>query len=116
MKLAIKEGYELVQDIKGDGIVNILARRKDGTEDDVEVAQIIDGKFIIPGGSGELGKAAQLVYQVVVPTEEKFGIYASEEAIPTEDDFDVISETELSNFITIDDAASNDREPEIIEE
>ena len=116
MKLVIREGYEFVQDIKGDGIVNILARRKDGTEDDVEVAQIIDGKFIIPGGSRELGKAAQLVYQVVVPTEEKFGIYASESGVPTDEDFDVISETELSNFIIIEGLTSEDREPETIEE
>lgn len=115
MKLAIRDGYEFVQDIKGDGIVNILARKKDGTEDDVEVAQIIDGKFIIPDGSRELGKAAQLVYQVVVPAEEKFGIYASESGVPTDEDFDVISETELSNFITIDNLTSEDHEPEIEE-
>ncbi len=102
MKLTLKKGYTLVQDIKGDGIVNILARKIDGTEDDVEVAQIIDGKFIIPGEDRELGKVAKLVYQVLVPTEEKFGIYASEEDYPTEEDFDVISDTELANFVTID--------------
>lgn len=112
MKLVIRDGYEFVQDIKGDGIVNILARRKDGTEEDVEVAQIIDGKFIIPGEDRELGKVAKLVYQVVVPTEEKFGIYASETSIPTEEDFDVISETELANFITIDGLTPEDHTPE----
>ena len=116
MKLTIKEGYELVQDVKGDGIVNILARRKDGTEDDVEVAQIIDGKFIIPGDSRELGKAARLVYQILIPTEEKFGIYASESDVPTDEDFDVISETELSNFITIEGVTSEDPELTTIEE
>lgn len=115
MKLTIREGYEFVQDVKGDGVVTILARKKDGTEDDVELFQIIDGKFIIPGSGRELGKDARLVYQVVMPTEEKFGIYASEKAIPTEDDFDVISETELSNFITIEDLEPEDHEPEFAE-
>lgn len=111
MKLTIREGYEFVQDIKGDGIVNILARKKDGTEDDVELFQIIDGKFVIPGADRELGKAAKLVYQIVMPTEEKFGLYASEEYLPTEEDFDIINETELGEYVTIDGLTLDDHEP-----
>lgn len=109
-KLKLRDGYELVQVIEGEGIVKVFARKKDGSEEDVEVAKILDGKYVIDDE-----KNAKLVYQVVVPTEEKFGIYASESNIPTDDDFDVISETELSNFITIDGLTSEDHEPEIEE-
>lgn len=111
MKLTIREGYEFVQEVKGDGIVTILARKKDGTEDDVELFQIIDGKFIIPGSGRELDKDAKLVYQVLMPTDEKFGLYASESAVPTEEDFDIINETELGEYVTIDGLTPEDHEP-----
>lgn len=111
MKLTIREGYEIVQDVKGDGIVNILARKKDGTEDDVELFQIIDGKFVIPGGSRELGSAAKLVYQIIMPADERFGLYASEEVVPTEEDFDILSGTELGEYVTIDGLTPEDHAP-----
>lgn len=113
MKLTIRDGYELVQDVKGDGIVNVLARKKDGSEDDAELFQIIDGRFIIPGDDRELGRAAKLVYQVLMPADEKFGVYASEEDVPTEEDFDVINETELGEYVTVDGLSPEDCLPDM---
>lgn len=103
MKLTTRKGYTFVQETTGDGIVNIIARKIDGSEEDAYVAKFVDGKFVIPGADGELEKSAKLVYQVIIPTEDdKFGIYASEETHPTEEDFDIINATDLCNYVTVD--------------
>lgn len=103
MKLVVRKGYTLVQEIAGDGIVNIIARKFDGSEEDAYVAQIVDGSFVISESDRELGKKAKLVYQVVIPTDDdKFGLYASEKNYPTEEDFDIISDTDLADYITVD--------------
>lgn len=100
-KLSLKKGYEIAQDVKGEGIVDLIVRKKDKTEDDVIFGQVIDGKFVIPGGSREQGKDAKLVYQVIDGL-DRFGVFASESGIPSEDDFDVISDTDLAYYVTID--------------
>lgn len=103
MKLTTRKGYTFVQETAGDGIVNVIARKIDGSEEDAYVAQFVDGKFTIPGADRELGKSAKLVYQVITPTEDdKFGLYASEETHPTEEDFDIISNTDLRDYVTVD--------------
>jgi hypothetical protein len=100
-KLSLKDGYEIAQVIQGDGIVDLIVRKKDGTEDDVIFGQVIDGKFVIPGGGRELGKDAKLVYQIIDGL-DRFGVFASESGIPSEDDFDVVSDTELAYYVAID--------------
>jgi hypothetical protein len=100
-KLSLKKGYEIAQVIQGDGIVDLIVRKKDRSEDDVIFGQVIDGKFVIPGGGRELGKDAKLVYQIIDGL-DRFGVFASESGIPSEDDFDVVSDTELAYYVAID--------------
>lgn len=94
-KLKLRDGYELVQVVEGEGVVKVFARKKDGSEEDVEVAKILDGKYVI-----EDGKNAKLVYQVMNEL-DRFGIYASESGLPKEDDFDVTSESALADFVEV---------------
>lgn len=99
----LKDGYVLGQDIKGNGIVNLVIKKIDGSEDDVIVGQVIDGKYIIQGEDRELGKAAKLVYE----SKENDGypslIYASETSIPNgnEVDYNILDESTLSDFIEV---------------
>ena len=94
-KLKLRDGYELVQVIEGEGIVKVFARKKDGSEEDVEVAKILDGKYVIDDE-----KNAKLVYQVMNEL-DRFGIYASESGLPGEEDFDVTSESALADFVEV---------------
>lgn len=97
----LKDGYVLGQDIKGDGIVNLVVKKIDGSEDDVIVGQVVNGKYAIDAGDRELGKVAKLVYE----SKENEGypslVYASETKIPNgpEVDYDILSESDLGEFI-----------------
>ena len=94
----LKDGYVLGQDIKGDGIVNLVVKKIDGSEDDVIVGQVVDGKYMIED------KAAKLVY-------ESDSIYASESSVPGED-FDIITNSDLSNYIEVIGANEDDSDKE----
>ena len=83
----LKDGYVLGQDIKGDGIVNLVVKKIDGSEDDAIVGKVVDGKYMIED------KVAKLVY-------ESDSIYASESSVPGED-FDIITNSDLSNYIEV---------------
>ena len=83
----LKDGYVLGQDIKGDGIVNLVVKKIDGSEDDAIVGKVVDGKYMIED------KEAKLVY-------ESDSIYASESSVPGED-FDIIADSEISNYIEV---------------
>ena len=83
----LKDGYVLGQDIKGDGIVNLVVKKIDGSEDDTIVGKVVDGKYMIED------KVAKLVY-------ESDSIYASESSVPGED-FDIIANSEISNYIEV---------------
>ena len=83
----LKDGYVLGQDIKGDGIVNLVVKKIDGSEDDAIVGKVVDGKYMIED------KEAKLVY-------ESDSIYASESSVPGED-FDIITNSDLSNYIEV---------------
>ena len=85
----LKDGYVLGQDIKGDGIVNLVVKKIDGSEDDAIVGKVIDGKYVIDADD----KVAKLVY-------ESDSIYASESSVPGED-FDIIADSEISNYIEV---------------
>ena len=83
----LKDGYVLGQDVKGDGIVNLVVKKIDGSEDDAIVGKVVDGKYMIED------KEAKLVY-------ESDSIYASESSVPGED-FDIIANSEISNYIEV---------------
>ena len=92
----LKDGYVLGQDIKGDGIVNLVVKKIDGSEDDAIVGKVIDGKYVIDADD----KVAKLVY-------ESDSIYASESSVPGED-FDIITNSDLSNYIEVIGATEED--------
>lgn len=94
-KLKLKDGYSLIQKIEGDGVVKVFAHKIDGGEEDVEVLKFVSGRYEI-----EEGKNAKLVYQVMHDL-DKFGIYASENLIPGEEDFDISSESTLAGYLEV---------------
>lgn len=96
------DGYKLTQKVEGDGIVNLIVKKIDGSEDDVIVGQVINGKYAIDTDDRELGKVAKLVYE----SKENEGypslVYASETKLPNgpEVDYDILGESDLGEFIT----------------
>ena len=99
MKVSLKKEYTLISDVKGEGIVDVIIRRKDGTEEDVIVGQVIDGKFIIPGAR-TLGEEGKFVYEL--NNKEEFDICVSKELKPTDEDYRIIEENDLARFLNID--------------
>lgn len=98
----LKDGYTLAQDILGDGVVNLVVRRIDGSEDDAIVGQLVDGCFVIPVADQELGTKAKLVYEADL---DEFGLmpFASEANTPrgTDVDYDILGKSELVNYVVL---------------
>lgn len=104
-KYKLLDGYKLTQKVEGDGIVNLVVKKIDGSEDDVIVGQVIDGKYVIPGDDRELGREAKLVYESKETTGEDpmpSLVYASYTKLPNgmDVDYDILGMSNLSQFIT----------------
>ncbi len=99
-KLKLLDGYQLAEEIIGDGKINLLIRKIDGSEADVVIGEFNNGKFIIPGSKIVEEGEAKLVYQITNDL-TKFGIYATKENIPGDNDFNFIAETQLKYYIEV---------------
>ena len=98
MKVNLKKEYVLVSDVKGDGVVDVVIRRKDGSEEDAIVGQTVGGTFTIPNDRG-LGEEGKLVYEL--SNDEEFDICVSKENRPTDEDYRIIQENDLSKYLEI---------------
>ena len=110
------DGYKLTQKVEGDGIVNLVVKKIDGSEDDVIVGQVINGKYAIDAGDKELGKVAKIVYESKETEGYPSLVYASETRLPNgpEVDYDILGESDLGEFITWanqEDTSSSEIEP-----
>lgn len=99
MKVNLKKEYVLVSDVKGDGVVDVVIRRKDGSEEDAIVGQTVDGTFTIPSYRG-LGEVGKLVYEL--NNDEEFDICVSKENKPTDEDYRIIQENDLARYLEIE--------------
>lgn len=104
-KYKLLDGYKLTQKVEGDGIVDLVIKKIDGSEDDVIVGQVIDGKYVIEGADRELGKEAKLVYESKEITGEDGMpslVWASETRLPNgiDTDYDILGMSALGEYIT----------------